>query len=426
MVPEMHKILPRYPIGNPHRIYRQDNFILSTFSARGDCMRDVIENCAEAGFNLLEMGWATHEQAEEALRLCEQLEIDILFQDFSVFGGMQGNHLDNRVSSETIRGVCDRLRRYRRAYGVYIFDEPYKPEQTAEARRQVDIFQKEGPSLMPFTVAIPSYNDLYRWENGRFEEYLRRYADEIDPPVLSLDYYPVGLPGYNDEDQLDSSRMWCDLGLMKKICREKSLPLWFYYQAVNLHKYPHFEFTMVRAMMYAAAMYGAKALQQFTAVGSVIEQSGKKGPFFDDTKAIHAEFRNLGPTLMALDSEYVFHSAEIAEKCPDYAPFADDISASAVLSAAPLPPRTSVGELKDEYGNRYLFVLNRDFEKPSELALPLNKKSHLYKVCPHCGRQFQKDDSDVLALSLAPGHAELWRVQDGDEEAYTIEYRIEK
>ena len=100
--------------------------------------------------------------------------------------------------------------------------------------------------------------------------------------------------------------------------------------------------------------------------------------------------------------------------------------ASAVLSAAPLPPRTSIGELKDGYGNRYLLVLNRDFEKPSELALPLKKKSHLYKVCPHCGRQFQKDDSDVLALSLAPGHAELWRVQDGDEEAYTIEYRIEK
>ena len=82
-----HRILPRYPIGNPRRIWRQDNFVLSTFSARGQNMRSVIENCADAGFNLLEMGWASHEQAEEALRLCEEIGIDLLYQDFSVFGG---------------------------------------------------------------------------------------------------------------------------------------------------------------------------------------------------------------------------------------------------------------------------------------------------------------------------------------------------
>ena len=422
----MHKTLPRYPIGNPHRVWRQDNFILSTFSARGDCMRDVIENCAEAGFNLLEMGWATHEQAEEALRLCEGLGIDILFQDFSVFGGMQGNHLDNRVSRETVRRVCDHLRPYRRAYGVYIFDEPYKPEQTAEARRQVDLFQQEAPYLMPFTVAIPSYNDLYRWHDGGFEEYLERYASEIDPPVLSLDYYPVGLREFNDADQLDGSYMWMDLGLMRKICRERQMPLWFYYQGVNLHKYPHFEFPMVRAMMYAAVMYGAKALQQYTAVGSVIEQSGKKGPFFDDVKAIHAEFRNLGGTLMALDNKFVFHSSEIAEKLPPYARFADDMKDSAVLADEPLPARISVGELADAYGNTYLLVLNRDFTKEAAISLPLKKTSRLYKVCPHCGRQFEKGEGQALSLTLAPGDGQLWRVQDAAAEACTIEYRIEK
>ena len=60
-----HRILPRYPIGNPRRIWRQDNFVLSTFSARGRNMRSVIENCADAGFNLLEMGWASHEQGRK-------------------------------------------------------------------------------------------------------------------------------------------------------------------------------------------------------------------------------------------------------------------------------------------------------------------------------------------------------------------------
>ena len=83
-----HRILKRYPLGNPRRLWFQDNFILSTFSARGENMRDTLENCAEAGFNMVELGWAGHEQAQEALRICEELNLPLLYQDFSVFGGM--------------------------------------------------------------------------------------------------------------------------------------------------------------------------------------------------------------------------------------------------------------------------------------------------------------------------------------------------
>ena len=39
-----HKILARYPIGNPRRTWRQDNFILSTFQCKGENMRDAMEN----------------------------------------------------------------------------------------------------------------------------------------------------------------------------------------------------------------------------------------------------------------------------------------------------------------------------------------------------------------------------------------------
>ena len=148
--------------------------------------------------------------------------------------------------------------------------------------------------------------------------------------------YPI-VPGwlYNDEDQLDACLMWCDLGLMRKLGREAGIPLWFYYQGVNLHHYPHFEFPMVECMMNAAVLYGVKGLQQFTAVGNVIDENGDKGPFFEETKAVHAKFRKLGNTLMALENRYVFHSGEIAEKCPLYAPFSDNIADSAVLADVP-------------------------------------------------------------------------------------------
>jgi len=50
-----HTILTRRPIGNPHRVWRQDNYVLSTFSAVGGNMRDVLENCKEAGFTMVEL-----------------------------------------------------------------------------------------------------------------------------------------------------------------------------------------------------------------------------------------------------------------------------------------------------------------------------------------------------------------------------------
>ncbi len=421
-----HKIINRSPLGNPHRMWRQDNFVLSTFSARGKNMRDTLENCAEAGFTMVELGWASHEQAEEALRLCEELDLKLVFQDFTKFGGMQEHMMDRKSTQADVKAVVDHVRPYKSCIGYYVWDEPYVDDQLEESRRVVDMFQKEDPERCPFTVAIPSYNSKYTWQNGLFAGYLHKYVTIIDPPMLSLDYYPIGLPRYTDEKQLDDSLFWCDLGLMRKLASQYKMPLWFYYQAVNLHRYAHFEFPMVRMMMYAAVLYGAKGLQQYTSVDATTTADGDKGPIFAETKVIHEELKKLGNTLMALTSQYVFHSADLLPGCPWMSGLADDILDSTVL-AAPLLDRTSVGELTDSEGNRYLLLLNRDFTVEKTLSLPLKKSFRLYAVSRETGRQSVICDcADTMDVTLAPGDATLLRVQDAAEEAFTIEYRLEK
>ncbi len=421
-----HKMINRYPLGNPHRVWQQDNFVLSTFSARGTNMRDTLENCADAGFNMVELGWATHEQAEEALRLCEELGLPLVFQDFTRFGGMQERHMDRKSTPEEIKAVVDHVRPYKSCIGYYIWDEPYVDDQLAESRRVVDMFQREDPDRCPFTVAIPSYNSKYTWQNGLFAGYLHKYVTIIDPPMLSLDYYPIGLPGYTDEKQLDDSLFWCDLGLMRKLCAQYHLPLWFYYQALNMHGFSHFEFPMARMMMYAAVLYGAKGLQQFTSVGATTNKDGGKGPTHAETKEIHEELKKLGNTLMALDSRYVFHSADLLPGCPWMSGLADDMLDSEYL-ASPLPTRVSVGELTDSENNRYMLLLNRDFTLEKTISLPLKKTCRLYEVSKATGRQtILTDAADSIDVTLAAGDAILLRIQDSTAEAFTIEYRLEK
>lgn len=421
-----HKIFTRRPLGNPHRHWRQDNYILSTFSARGSNMRKVIQNCTAAGFTMLELGWATHEQAFEAVRLCEEYGIDLLFQDFTLHGGMQEwVSVDGKL--ESMVPLANLLAPWKRTIGLYVWDEPFHADQLQEARRQLDLYEQAAHDKLPFTVAIPSYNTEFTWQNGLFTKYLYDYVKTIDPPVLSLDYYPFGLPGYNDEDQLDQSLLWCDLGLQRKIAREYHMPLWFYYQAVNLHKYHRFTFPMVRSQMYAGAMYGAKALQEFTAVDAVITKDGDRGPIFEETKQIHAEFRALGNTLMALDSIGVFHSAELLAGSPYLTGLADELTGHDLLPET-LPRRTSVGELADAYGHRYFLFLNRDIDEPLAAELALKKPVRLYQVSRETGEQvFLGDNLTTLPLHLSAGDGVLYRMEEVTaEDPYTLEYRIEK
>ncbi len=421
-----HKIFARHPLGNPHRHWRQDNFILSTFSARGSNMRKVIKNCVDAGFTMLELGWATHEQAFEAVQLCEEYGIDLLFQDFTLHGGMQ-EFISREGELQSMVPLANTLAPWKRTVGVYIWDEPFRPDQLAEARRQADLYEQAAPGKLPFTVAIPSYNTEYTWQNGLFTKYLYDYAKKIDPPVLSLDYYPFGLPGYNDAEQLDTSLLWCDLGLLRKVAQAYRMPLWFYYQAVNLHKYHRFTFPMVRSQMYAGAMYGAKALQEFTAVDAVITEEGDRGPIFEETKRIHAEFRALGNTLMALQSVGVYHSAELLAGSPYLTGLADELTGHDILPQT-LPRRCSVGELADAYGHRYFLFLNRDVDVPLDAELSLKKPVRLYTVSRETGEQiFLGDSITSLTLHLAAGDGVLYRMDEvTDAEPYTLEYRIEK
>lgn len=421
-----HKIFVRHPLGNPHRHWRQDNFILSTFSARGSNMRKVIKNCVDAGFTMLELGWATHEQAFEAVQLCEEYGIDLLFQDFTLHGGMQ-EFISREGELQSMVPLANTLAPWKRTVGVYIWDEPFRPDQLAEARRQADLYEQAAPDKLPFTVAIPSYNTEYTWQNGLFTKYLYDYAKKIDPPVLSLDYYPFGLPGYNDAEQLDTSLLWCDLGLLRKVAQAYRMPLWFYYQAVNLHKYHRFTFPMVRSQMYAGAMYGAKALQEFTAVDAVITEEGDRGPIFEETKRIHAEFRALGNTLMALQSVGVYHSAELLAGSPYLTGLADELTGHDILPQT-LPRRCSVGELADAYGHRYFLFLNRDVDVPLDAELSLEKPVRLYTVSRETGEQiFLGDSITSLTLHLASGDGVLYRMDEvTDAEPYTLEYRIEK
>lgn len=418
-----HRILLRYPIGNPRRKWKQDNFILSTFSVRAKDMEKSVRNCKEVGFNTVELGWAESWQCADAVKYCEEYGLDLIYQNLDRFGGMQGYR---RYKQNELASTMDELKDKKCIIGYYIWDEPFYDDQLEETRSLVDECEQNAPDKLAFAVAIPSYNTDFTWQNGLFAEYLEKYVTVIDPPILSLDYYPVGTPEHNDNDQFDKSPMWCDLGLMKKLGEKYDMPIWFYYQGLNHHNLDFFIFPMVRSMMYAGVLYGVKGLQQFSTCGSIITEEGDKDIFFEEQKAIHAEFENLGNTLMALESKRVIHDESVKPNCTSFDDLYHSVEDSAYI-VGELPYRVSVAEYEDCYGNGYMMILNRDYMVDKTVKLDLNGNYRLYEVSRNDGLQHIKANSTTkLEVSLAPGDAVLYRLQNPLEESFTIEYTLSK
>ncbi len=430
-----HKLLARFPLSNPRRLWEQDNFVFSNFcpgplglekeTPEDDrIMRRSVKTCYDAGFNLLELGWASPSGAKAAVQMAEQLGIGIIYQNLKRYGGMGPKNVFCKTND--LLGSMDEMRRWKSVVGFYIWDEPTTIEQLQVTRKMIDLCEREKPSSLPFTVANPSYNRRFYWKDGNYAPYIDNFLDIIDPPVMSFDYYPVGTKEHDRERQLDESLMWCDLEYVRRASKKRDVPFWFYYQGENLHKEEFYIFPMIRLMMHSALLYGVKGLQQYTAQHCVIDDDGGHGLFFEDIKEIHKQLSELGRTLMALECTHVIHDDALLPDCPFMEDLRTPMSESKLLTGK-LPYRTSISELTDAYGNDYLMVVNRDYLEKKDITLEFKDNMRVYEVSREDGEQrVVYDKTKTFTQNFIEGGMALYRVEPASNEPATIEYYLEK
>ncbi|MBQ7246968.1 MAG: hypothetical protein IJS22_02620 [Lachnospiraceae bacterium] len=420
--------------GNPSRNYRQDRFIISSCMALADeyekgvsALRECIRNVKELGCNLAEFIWADLSETEKCISACEEFGIDGIFQNWDAFGGFQARKGKYELNRAEFERFMESARKCRHFYGYYVWDEPFEREAVDAAARQLNEIEKLDPNRLPFVVAIPSYNGTRTWENGLYEEYLKDYAKKIDPPVLSLDYYPFSSSRPEPENQLDDSRLFLDIALLRKLALEKSIPMWFYVQAQDRpqnEKYYCFAPEKLTMQAFNVLLHGGKAVQYYCTVEGAMYWDGRLGPLYFHMKELNRRIGNWGKTLMALSSEGVYHSPEVLASFAPFDKYREPVSNSKVLADRELPFRCSVGELSDSEQNRYLLVQNRDYKEERIFKLVFKKPVRVYSVSDRTGLQrILRDRCVEIDLDIAPGDAVFLRVQDADEEVFAIEYR---
>ncbi|MBO5270219.1 MAG: hypothetical protein J6B77_05500 [Clostridia bacterium] len=436
-----HKLLARHPIGNPRRIWRQDNFLLTVASPapmqtsllpKSELTmrktRRSVKTSIDAGFDLLGCLWADSESAMEIVRTAERYGGNVLFQDLRRFGGMGAKNVF--CETNDYAGAIRDTAQWSCIKGYCMWDEPIVPSSMEETRRMIDYCEEVRPGLLPYTVANPDYHRLCRWEDNAYAPYIDAFLDTIDPVQMSFDYYPIGKPEYDPALQLDNSTMWYDLETVRRAAQKRSVPFWFWYQGHRFpwHKiYYTFHFRMARMMAHAGVLHGAKGIECYTEFNGYVDpMTGGEGAFFAEQKQLNAELHALGNTLMALECLRVIHSDDLLPGHPVMEGFRTPLEESELVQGG-LVPRISISEHADAYGNKYLMVLNRDYDETATLSLKLKQVSHVYEVQKTDGEQYLAEESvSSLPITLAPGDLRLYRIQNAEEAPFTVEYYIEK
>lgn len=436
-----HKLLTRKPIGNPRRVWKQDSFILtvasagpmsSAWEAKSEFTRRntrrAVKTCMDAGFDIIGCLWAYPEMAMDIVRTAEGLGGSVLFQDLHRFGGMGYKNIF--CETNDYKGAIEDTKQWKSIKGYCMWDEPILMEHLEETRRMIDYCESVRPDVLPYTVADPSYNKLVDRDYNGYANYIDAFLDTIDPAQMSFDYYPIGKPEYDHALQLDNSAMWSDLEIVRRASQKRDVPFWFYYQGQRFtwHKvYYTFGFNMARAMAHAGILHGAKALECYTEFNGFVDPTtGKPGMFFEEQQRLNRELKKLGNTLMALTCLRVIHDDMLLPDDPSMEGLRTTMEESELVEGA-LTPRISISEHTDAHGNKYLMVLNRDYEHDASLSLKLKNMSNVYEVSKKDGDQYLAfDHARAIPVYLAPGDLALYRIQNADEEHFTIEYYLNK
>jgi hypothetical protein len=260
----------------------QKDFVIGLWSAPARDLDRAYKQVAEANFNLV-VGTAGTDAAGQ-LKLCEKYNLQTL------------------ISGSIDQSVPDSPS----FMGYLIADEP-SASQFPEMGRLAEQVRAKRPGKLPYINLYPNYAPTSTFGGPTYDDYLAGFIKIVKPEVLSMDHYPVMLPG------VDSRPSYCaNLESCRKQSLAANIPFWNYFASMPFNDHIDPTEAQIRWQIFASIAYGAKGVlyfcywtergSTFPRGGGVITAEGLPTRHYDEARRINAEVKNWGPTLMKLKS----------------------------------------------------------------------------------------------------------------------------
>ncbi|OHB77089.1 MAG: hypothetical protein A2Z34_07215 [Planctomycetes bacterium RBG_16_59_8] len=363
---------------------------------------------AECGITLhLMHGSGTPEATVKMLDAAEQCGIRVLVNDHRVWSDPEG--------------LAASFSNHKALYGYHITDEPTAADFPKLAKAMAGI-RKADPNHPAYINLFPSF--ARGLGTKTYDEYVRRFVKEVQPPFLSYDQYPIVAKGKEGRESPSLRPFFYDnIEQCRRIAQENNLDLWAFclttphYWPAKGTGYPPPTEGHLRLQIYTDLAYGARAVQYFTywtpgkgaEAGIVyydgpIDADGKRTKTFDLLKPINAEIKKLAPLLLSLRVTAVAHADPLPQGTKG-------LSAEIPLTAIKGDCCVSLATRK---GERYLWVVSRSFDREQNVTLTLgNGIERLEEVDRGNGETLKLTPTEAtrdIVVPLAPGDGRLFRI----------------
>ena len=347
--------------------------ILAWYSIIGDENQtpERYKELREAGFNLSFSHTGSPANVEKAMQACKNTGVKLVVMTAS----MEGNTAEevNRLKGDPDLALW------------FLRDEPVVSgfEQLRAFRDR--IYENDGLH-MGYLNLLPDMVEPQVLGTKNYEEYVRRYVDEVDLPMISYDFYPIVKDG---ENVVVRPTFYENLEIVRKVALEKDMPFWAFCLSTAHAAYPVPQPSHLRVEAWSALAYGAQGLQYFTYWSpgtevwdfhnAPINEKGERTNVYYMIKTLNREIQGLAPIFLGAKAEAVWHTgAKLPQGTQPLKDLPIGIKAVAASEEGVVVSHLANGK------KHYLMVVNRDIHNPQDVTLTAEKE--MTRILPDASR----------------------------------------
>ena len=310
----------------------------------------------EAGFNVNLSSVGSFDKALASLDYGEQTGVKIVFSCHDMW--------------EDPEGTAAKVKDHPALFGYSLGDEPNNARFPVLAD-MADRLRSVDPDHVIYVNLFPNYapDEVL---GSTYPEHVRKYIEEVRPPLVSFDFYPVTEDGIRE-------RWWENLEVISRESAAAGLPFWAFALSTAHKPYPIPTMASLRLQFYTDLAYGAQGLQYFTYWNPVpgtwdfhdapIDLDGNRTPVYDLVKAMNAELQARADIFVGDKVLQVRHTGETVP--PGVTPLTD---LPEPLTALDTHGKGAVVSLLENGGFRYLMLVNRSLDEGFDYDIAFARK----------------------------------------------------
>ncbi len=299
-----------------------------------------------------------------ALDACQAAGLKAIVQDARV-SSYDWTKVDPKTVHDHIAEVVKEVHGHPAVFGYYLLDEPAAGIFPGLAVASGAI-RELHPGVWPYINLLPNYANADQLGTPTYDEYLEKFIATCNPPIISYDHYAIfeggGMRG----------EYFANLESVRRAGLKHNIPFWQIVLSVGCLSYREPSPADFSFEIYTSLAYGARGIAYFKyltpAVGNFrggpIDHFGHENPMWHTMQQLNLQIGKLGPTLLKLKSDRVYHFGDVPAGCvgPDDQSLVESIAGPFL-----------VGDFTHDDGSRYFVLVNKSLTNSAYCAPKLRK-----------------------------------------------------